>query len=163
MRIRIKFKISSVTAVSGWELPVSGLTKGLCGKGLKDSEMRHTHQPTAFSGANRSQQMRHSGEFLTVCILLVFTLPLMVIIAVMMKCESASGPVFERRQRIGPDGRRFQVLNFRTAAYRPGQRGTNWQMTPLGQFLKNTRLDALPQLLSVLRGHIGLTDTAFFD
>lgn len=102
--------------------------------------------------------MRRSGEFLTVCILLVFTLPLMAIIAVMIKCEGGPGPVFERHQRIGHDGRRFQVLSFRT-----GQKGTNRQTPPLGQFLKSTRMDALPQLFSVLRGHIGITDTRFFD
>ena len=124
------------------------------------------HAPTSPAPApfraNRFQPMRRPGEFLTVCLLLVFTLPLMVIIAVLIKCEGRPGPVFERRQRIGPDGRRFQVLSFRTAAYRPGQRGTNWQTTPLGQFLKITRLDALPQLFSVARGDIRITDTAFW-
>src|SRR5437764_7298872 len=128
------------------------------------SEMPHPRQPRLLqpSGANRCQQMKRSGEFLTVCILMVLALPLMMIIAVMIKWEGPS-PVFERHSRIGPDGRRFHVLSFRTAAHRPGQRGSNCQMTPLGQFLKSTRMDALPQLFSVMHGHIGITDTALFD
>ena len=101
--------------------------------------------------------MRRSAEVLTVCILLVLTLPLIMIIAVMIKWEG-SGPVFECRQRTRPDGRRLQVLSFRTTAYRPGQRGSNWQTTPLGQFLKSTRMNALPQLFSVLRGQISIID-----
>src|SRR5262249_42894304 len=106
--------------------------------------------------------MRRAGEFLTVCILLVLALPLMMIIAAIIKWEGP-GPVFERQHRIGPDGRRFQLLSFRTTAHRSGQWGSNWQRTPLGQFLKRTRMDALPQLFSVLRGHIGINDTALFD
>ena len=129
---------------------------------LSDAASAPISPAPALSGANRYQQMRRSGEVLTVCILLVLTLPLMMIIAVMIKWEG-SGPVFEWRQRMRPDGRRFQVLSFRTTAYRPGQRGSNWQTTPLGQFLKSTRMNALPQLFNVLRGDIGINDTALFD
>ena len=129
---------------------------------LSDAAPTPISPAPALSGANRYQQMRRSGEVLTVCILLALTLLLMMIIAAMIKWEG-SGPVFERRQRMGRDGRRFQMLSFRTTAYRPGQRASNWQTTPLGQFLKSTRMNALPQLFNVLHGDIGINDTALFD
>lgn len=125
--------------------------------------MRHTRLPglPSASKENRYQQMRRSGELLTACVLLVLALPLLTIVAVLIKWDG--GPVFERRWRIGPGERRFQVLSFRTTAYRPGESGSNWQPTPLGQFLKLTRMDALPQLFSVMRGHIGINDMTLFD
>jgi lipopolysaccharide/colanic/teichoic acid biosynthesis glycosyltransferase len=106
-------------------------------------------------------QMRRSGEFLMACILLAITLPLMFIVALAIRWESA-GPVFERRERIGANGRRFQMLSFRTTTQRPGQLGS-WQTTQVGQFLQSTRIEALPQLLNVLRGEMSLIDTSLFD
>ena len=83
-------------------------------------------------------QMRRSGEFLMACILLAITLPLMFIVALAIRWESA-GPVFERRERIGANGRRFQMLSFRTTAQRPGQL-RSWQTTQVGSVPQSTRL-----------------------
>jgi lipopolysaccharide/colanic/teichoic acid biosynthesis glycosyltransferase len=109
-----------------------------------------------------ADQMRRSGDFLITCILLALTLPLMGIVALAIKCES-TGPVFERRARVGNGGRPFQMLSFRTSVQRPGQLRSSWQTTQVGQFLQNTRIDTLPQLFNVLRGEMNFTDTALFD
>jgi lipopolysaccharide/colanic/teichoic acid biosynthesis glycosyltransferase len=106
--------------------------------------------------------MRRSGEFLMACILLALTLPLMLIIALAIKWES-SGPVFERRERIGPNGRPFHILSFRTTAQTPGPVRSTWQPTAVGHFLQSTRIKALPQLFNVLRGEMNLRDTTLFD
>jgi lipopolysaccharide/colanic/teichoic acid biosynthesis glycosyltransferase len=55
------------------------------------------------------------------------------------------------------------VLSFRTTTQRPGQIRPIWHTTPLGQFLRSARIDALPQLFNVLRGDMSITDTALFD
>jgi len=106
--------------------------------------------------------MRRSGEFLMACTLLVLTLPLMLITALAIKWES-SGPVFERRERIGPNGRRFQIFSFRTMAQKAGPVRSTWQPTTVGHFLQTTRINALPQLFNVLRGEMSLLDTTLFD
>lgn len=106
--------------------------------------------------------MKRSGEFLMACVLLVITLPLMLIIALAIKWES-SGPVFERRERIGTNGRPCRILSFRTMAQRPGTVRPTWQPTAVGHFLRSTRINALPQLFNVLRGEMGLFETALFD
>ena len=106
--------------------------------------------------------MRRSSELLVACILLVLTLPLMLIIALAIKWGS-SGPVFERRERIGPNGRSFHILSFRTMAQRPGPIRSTWQPTAVGHFLRSTRIDVLPQLFNVLRGEMSLMETALFD
>jgi len=95
------------------------------------------------------------------CILLALTLPLMVIVAMAIKWES-TGPVFDRRERVGNGGLPFRMLRFRTTVQTPGQSRSNWQTTQIGQFLQSTRIDALPQLFNVLRGEMNITDTAFF-
>ena len=96
------------------------------------------------------------------CILLALTLPLIVIVALAIKCESP-GPVLERRARAGNGGRAFQILSFRTTVQRPGRLRSTRQTTQIGHFLKSTRIDALPQLLNVLRADISINDTALFD
>jgi lipopolysaccharide/colanic/teichoic acid biosynthesis glycosyltransferase len=106
--------------------------------------------------------MRRSGEFLMACILVVLTLPLMLIIALAIKWVS-SGPVFERRERIGPNGRPCHILSFRTMAQQPGPGRSIWQPTALGHFLRSTRIDALPQLFNVLRGEMSLIEITLFD
>ena len=109
-----------------------------------------------------ANSMRRSGEFLIACILLMLTMPLMLMIALAIKGES-SGPVFERRARIGPNGRPFQMLSFRTMAQRPGPVRSTWQVTTVGHFLQSTRINALPQLFNVFRGELSLLDSTLFD
>ena len=55
--------------------------------------------------------MRRSGDVLIACVLLAITLPLLIITAAAIGLES-SGPILERRARIGAGGRQFQVLSF---------------------------------------------------
>jgi lipopolysaccharide/colanic/teichoic acid biosynthesis glycosyltransferase len=98
------------------------------------------------------------GDLALAAALLATTLPLMVIVALAIKLESP-GPVLDKLPCIG-GGRRFCVFRFRTAEYGPhlvppplAQRPT-----PTGRFLRCTRIEALPQLINVLRGDISILD-----
>lgn len=72
----------------------------------------------------------------------------------------STGSVIYRARRIGEGGREFSMLKFRTmrhGAAGPGlTRRDDDRITPLGQFLRKTRLDELPQLLNVARGEMRL-------
>ena len=95
------------------------------------------------------------GNIAAGCILLFFVLPLMVFLAVWIRCDSR-GPVFERR--VGPDGRWLGLLKFRATPYDgPGWSAHNYR-TRAGVFLHYTRLEYLPNLISVARGEIELTE-----
>jgi lipopolysaccharide/colanic/teichoic acid biosynthesis glycosyltransferase len=104
---------------------------------------------------------RRLGDFVASCSLIAFTLPLMAIVAIAIKCDS-SGPVFAREPSVGIGGRRFDALSFRTTVHAVEDRGLKWrraaQMTRLGPYLCYTRIDALPQLINVLRGEISIID-----
>jgi lipopolysaccharide/colanic/teichoic acid biosynthesis glycosyltransferase len=72
---------------------------------------------------------------------------------------SSRGPIFYHQERVGLNGRVFTVHKFRTmsedaeAATGPVWSGKNdARVTPIGGFLRRTRLDELPQLWNVLRG-----------
>ncbi len=100
------------------------------------------------------------------------TAPAMVVIAVLIKLEDR-GPVLFRQQRVGRDGRLFEILKFRTmvvdadarlAALEADneRRGPLFKMeqdpriTRIGRFLRATSLDELPQLFNVLSGTMSL-------
>ena len=90
---------------------------------------------------------------------LVVTLPLMGVIALAIRMTSA-GPALYHQHRVGQHGRVFTVHKFRSM--RPdaeASTGPVWaakegdsRTTPLGAWLRRTRLDELPQLWNVLKG-----------
>jgi lipopolysaccharide/colanic/teichoic acid biosynthesis glycosyltransferase len=106
-----------------------------------------------------AEQMRRLGDGVIACMLLALTAPLLVLVALAIKCESP-GPVLDRHTCIGRGGRRFQMLKFRTLVHDPEHRMPVWGRKPtrIGQFLRHTRLDALPQLINVLRGEMSMID-----
>jgi len=95
------------------------------------------------------------GDLVIAWVLVVFTLPLLVLIACFIRCEG-SGPVLVSEQRIGLDGRLITAVRFRTTPASPP--GTHWfrrgQRTRIGQVLWQTHLDGLPMLINVLRGEM---------
>jgi lipopolysaccharide/colanic/teichoic acid biosynthesis glycosyltransferase len=104
-----------------------------------------------------SSQIGRPGDFVVACLLLAITAPLMAIAALLIKLDSA-GPVLERRESIARGGRRFQMLKFRTTMHGPRHAKPTWARptTPLGEFLRYTRIEDLPQLINVLRGEMSI-------
>ncbi len=73
------------------------------------------------------------------------------------------GPVFYRQERVGKDGQVFDFIKIRTMVVDAEKNtGPVWatendpRITPLGRFLRKTRLDELPQLFLVLKGDMSL-------
>jgi putative colanic acid biosynthesis UDP-glucose lipid carrier transferase len=112
------------------------------------------------SGTNRLVKAIED-KFLAALILLLIS-PLMLVLAVGVKLSSP-GPVFYRQERIGWNGRSFQMLKFRSmpvnveAASGPvwAKAGEN-RATRFGAFLRRTSLDELPQFLNVLMGNMSI-------
>ena len=93
---------------------------------------------------------------------LIFLSPLFVFIAIKIKRDSP-GPVFYRGPRVGKDGVPFKILKFRTmyensASYQgPRITGENdSRVTKVGSWLRETKLNELPQLWNVLTGDMSL-------
>jgi lipopolysaccharide/colanic/teichoic acid biosynthesis glycosyltransferase len=95
------------------------------------------------------------------CGLLVLS-PVFVLIAILIKRDTP-GPIFYRGPRLGQSGRVFRMLKFRTMYERPrsyrGRRVTGKdddRVTPVGKWLRATKLNELPQLWNVLIGEMSL-------
>jgi sugar transferase (PEP-CTERM system associated) len=88
--------------------------------------------------------------------------PIMLAVAALVKLTS-SGPALYMQRRVGQHGRLFMVYKFRSMR-QDAEVGTGavWarknddRVTPIGRFLRRTRLDELPQLWNVLTGDMSL-------
>jgi Undecaprenyl-phosphate glucose phosphotransferase len=95
-------------------------------------------------------------------IALLITAPLLLLLAAAIKLTSP-GPVLYRQERMGLDGRTFQMLKFRSMRNEAEEdTGAIWatrddrRRTAIGALLRRTSLDELPQLINVLRGEMSL-------
>ena len=90
--------------------------------------------------------------------LLVVASPLVLALALAVRLTSA-GPSLHRATRVGKDGRPFAMLKLRTMHVGGGPAITprdDPRITRLGRWLRDARLDELPQLWNVLRGDMSL-------
>jgi len=105
--------------------------------------------------------IKRSMDILLSVIGLVIAAPILLLIAVMIRCTS-SGPIFFRQRRYGLDGKEFLVWKFRTMSTMENgsivRQATknDPRVTPVGRILRRTSLDELPQLLNVLAGSMSL-------
>lgn len=93
--------------------------------------------------------------------LLVTAIP-MALIAIAIKLDSP-GPVVFRQQRLGKNGKVFDMLKFRSMCLNAEHTGSgvysergDKRVTRVGRFLRATSLDELPQLINILRGDMSL-------
>lgn len=95
-------------------------------------------------------------------VLLVICSPLMAVITLVIRGENGKPAIF-RQARVGRDDRLFTLFKFRTMLARTDEgeediytRREDPRITPSGRWLRNLRLDELPQLWNVLRGEMSL-------
>ncbi len=93
---------------------------------------------------------------------LVVGAPLYLFLAVLVRL-SGPGPIFFSQERIGADGRRFNIYKFRTMRTdAEAATGPVWakendpRTTKIGKWLRKTSLDELPQFWNVLKGEMSL-------
>ena len=88
---------------------------------------------------------------------LILFCPLLLVTAILIKLDSP-GPIFFRQDRIGKGFRRFRIYKFRTMVEdasttgRSITAGEDPRITRIGRFLRETKIDELPQLFNVLKG-----------
>lgn len=92
---------------------------------------------------------------------LVVLSPFMLLIALAIKLDTR-GPVFFRQERIGRYGKPFRIHKFRTMRHDPTDGGlqitvgADPRITRVGRWLREAKLDELPQLIDVLEGTMSL-------
>lgn len=114
---------------------------------------------TPFRGFNGA--LKRLSDLVFSVLILALILPLMLLIALLVKLDSP-GPVIFRQRRYGLDGEQIVVYKFRsmTVAEDGGAieqaRKNDARVTRLGAFLRKTSLDELPQFINVLQGRMSI-------
>jgi Undecaprenyl-phosphate glucose phosphotransferase len=92
---------------------------------------------------------------------LILLLPLFLVTAVTIKLDSP-GPIIFRQRRCGFNGRQFQILKFRTMCVQEDgasivpAKPNDTRVTRVGNWLRRTSIDELPQLFNVLQGTMSI-------
>lgn len=121
-----------------------------------------------FSSGFRTTRLRktikRSVDILVSGLLLLLAGPIMLLVALAIKIEDGlAAPVLYRQVRVGRGGLPFEVLKFRSMTVNAEADGkavwaqkNDSRVTRVGQVLRSSRLDELPQVINVLRGHMSI-------
>jgi len=136
----------------------STLLERLSGKLLLDGLNPSTRIFTEGFHMSASQQLfRCMFSFTVSFVALLICLPFLPFIILAVRLSSP-GPIFFSQTRVGQRGRLFTAYKFRTMRENAEAQGAVWatkddpRVTPIGRFMRSTRLDEIPQLWNVLRG-----------
>lgn len=97
---------------------------------------------------------------LSVLATLVLLVP-MAVVALLIVVEDP-GPVFYSQERLGKNGKPFQILKFRSMCVNAEQNGPQWartedpRCTKVGKVIRRWHIDELPQLWNVLKGEMSI-------
>jgi sugar transferase (PEP-CTERM system associated) len=117
-----------------------------------------------FSGGFRKGRLlmltKRTLDLVVAALGLIVLSPIMAMVALAIRITSP-GPAVYHQQRVGKDGRLFTIHKFRSMRVdAEALTGAVWarvgdpRVTVIGRFLRRTRLDELPQLWNVMRGHM---------
>ncbi len=108
------------------------------------------------------QSTKRLFDLIVASITLIVGLPVWLIVGILIRATSP-GPAIYRQERVGQHGRVFTMLKFRTMRRdAEAKTGPVWAVendpryTPIGRWLRRTRLDELPQLINVVKGDMSL-------
>ncbi|MCI2282242.1 TIGR03013 family PEP-CTERM/XrtA system glycosyltransferase [Colwellia sp. MSW7] len=95
-------------------------------------------------------------------VLFAFTWPIMLLTAILIKLdEGFNAPIFYFQERVGLDGKPFNIIKFRSMRLDAEKFGAQMaseddpRITKIGNILRKYRIDELPQIYNVMRGDMG--------
>jgi len=130
------------------------LTGKLLVEGLRPSSLIFSD---GFRASRWTRRTKRAFDIVLGLIGVLVGAPFMVLTAIAVWLDSG-WPVLYRQDRVGENGRVFTLYKFRSMR-RDAEQGTpiwakteDQRVTPVGRFIRRTRLDELPQLWNVFRG-----------
>lgn len=108
---------------------------------------------------NAQLKLKQLVDLVIAVLLLVPAVPLSILIGLAIAVDSPGG-IFYSQERVGLNGRVFRIYKFRTMIADAEKNGAQWaghrdaRVTRVGRLLRPARLDEIPQLWNVLRGHM---------
>lgn len=111
--------------------------------------------------APKSAWMKRTFDVVFATIAFLLLSPLLLLGSLLAKLQSR-GPVFYKSKRVGKDEVVFEMYKFRTMVVNADTLGgslttyRDTRITPIGRFLRWTKLDELPNLINVIKGEMSL-------
>jgi lipopolysaccharide/colanic/teichoic acid biosynthesis glycosyltransferase len=134
---------------------------------LRESLLRRIDLPAGQRAAlgaldNRATRIgRRAFDVAAAAALLLFTLPVLLVTALLVKLESP-GPVLYWQERVGLNGKPFMVAKFRSMRTDAERDGPVWaaardsRVTRVGAIIRRVRIDELPQIINLFSGDMSL-------
>jgi lipopolysaccharide/colanic/teichoic acid biosynthesis glycosyltransferase len=128
------------------------------------SDFRQHESASSQASASQTFYQRAAKRWLDLALAsagLIALAPLLVAVAAAVRVTSP-GPAFFRQRRTGQFGAPFLIFKFRSMVGTSTARGAlitaagDPRITPLGHWLRKSKVDELPQLLNVVAGHMSL-------
>jgi sugar transferase (PEP-CTERM system associated) len=107
------------------------------------------------------QKIKRVIDFIASSILLTLAAPVMALTALAIRFDSP-GPIFYRQERVGKGGKIFSVIKFRSMVENAEAQGATWarngdpRVTRVGHWIRQFRIDELPQIWNVFKGDMSL-------
>lgn len=92
---------------------------------------------------------------------LILVAPVIIVFSLIIIIESPGSP-FYLQERLGIGGKKFKVIKLRSMRKDAEKNGAKWaekndsRVTKVGSFIRNTRIDELPQLINVIKGDMSI-------
>lgn len=143
-----------ILAPSGWLIAVNRFFPWVIGSSFLGIFIRFTRR--------KYPALKRVFDFLAASLGLILLSPLFLIVSILLRIDSP-GPVFFKQDRVGKDGKIFNMWKFRTMRVEAElETGPVWaaqddpRITRLGRFLRKSHIDELPQLINVFKGEMSL-------
>ena len=101
------------------------------------------------------ERVKRVIDIVAATVSLILFSPILLITSIAIKLDS-QGPIFIREVRYGYNNRAIQVLKFRVATTCVEGSRITARVTQLGQMVRQSGIDELPQFLNVLRGEMSI-------
>lgn len=108
------------------------------------------------------KHFKRAADVVISVLMLIVLSPFLLLVAALIKLES-EGPVIFKQERIGMDGRVFNIYKFRSMCVGAEKMGTgqysckgDTRVTKIGKIIRALSIDELPQLVNIIKGEMSL-------
>jgi lipopolysaccharide/colanic/teichoic acid biosynthesis glycosyltransferase len=123
--------------------------------------IKHKSIPTISRQTGHYPLFKRMMDIVLGCVGLLFSLPIVFLFSILIVLETPGAPIYIQ-ERVGKEGKNFQIIKLRSMRRDAEKEGAKWaeindcRITRVGNFIRKTRIDELPQFLLVIKGDMSI-------